>query len=493
MKIKSLLVGMMTCAALAACSNEDIVDNAGNQLEGDAYVAVNIVTPTSGSRALGDVEDGDAKENKVENAIFFFFDASGNGCADPAKPSLDFTNNAGEASTISKAVLILSNPTSFPASIVAVMNPTTQISNLGKISLTNLRTQVEGYSTDAKGSFVMSNSVYVGSNNSVVDVTPVSASNIGSTPTEAENNPVNIPVERVVAKVAANLNNKGTSGDFTVDGETQKIDVQLVGWKTSVLNPQSNLLKKVDASWTASWSGWNDATNFRSYWATSSVPSGYTYFTYEDIAQNLSAEYCLENTTSTSTKLIVAAKLTIGGKDVELMEWRGAKYTKEGMQTYLANTADVKQYYTKDGLNLTSLASKYIDFTTTGAVSSYKVIATLAGNTPDLFDATGNAVNKDIVNATLKALGEIKYWNGGASYYFTDIEHKGGEGLGSIGIVRNHSYKLTINSVTGLGTPVPDPDNKVIDPEKPVDDESYIAATVQVLKWKIVSQIVDLK
>ena len=153
----------------------------------------------------------------------------------------------------------------------------------------------------------------------------------------------------------------------------------------------------------------------------------------------------------------------------------------------------MKQYYTKDGLNLTSLASKYIDFTTTGAVSSYKVIATLAGNTPDLFDATGNAVNKDIVNATLKALGEIKYWNGGASYYFTDIEHKGGEGLGSIGIVRNHSYKLTINSVTGLGTPVPDPDNKVIDPEKPVDDESYIAATVEVLKWKIVSQIVDLK
>lgn len=64
--------------------------------------------------------------------------------------------------------------------------------------------------------------------------------------------------------------------------------------------------------------------------------------------------------------------------------------------------------------------------------------------------------------------------------------------MGAYGVVRNHSYQVVINSVTGLGTPVYNPDD-VIDPEQPKDEESYLAARIKVLSWRVVKSTVDLK
>lgn len=59
------------------------------------------------------------------------------------------------------------------------------------------------------------------------------------------------------------------------------------------------------------------------------------------------------------------------------------------------------------------------------------------------------------------------------------------------GVIRNHVYDLTLNSISGVGTPVFDP-NDVIIPETP-DEETlwYLGAEVNVLKWRIVKQTVD--
>ena len=46
--------------------------------------------------------------------------------------------------------------------------------------------------------------------------------------------------------------------------------------------------------------------------------------------------------------------------------------------------------------------------------------------------------------------------------------------------------------VEGLGTPVYDPDEVIEIFEKPTDEEYYIAAKIQILKWNIVSQNVAL-
>ena len=60
------------------------------------------------------------------------------------------------------------------------------------------------------------------------------------------------------------------------------------------------------------------------------------------------------------------------------------------------------------------------------------------------------------------------------------------------GIVRNHIYKTTVTKIAGLGTPVYDPD-QVIYPEKPEDNDHYIAAEIDILSWRIVENNYELK
>lgn len=110
------------------------------------------------------------------------------------------------------------------------------------------------------------------------------------------------------------------------------------------------------------------------------------------------------------------------------------------------------------------------------------------------------------INAALAAAGGAKVWNSGSTYYYFDVRHlanpeftETGAALetakknqpGYYGIVRNHVYKTTIKSITGLGTPVFRPDEIII-PEKPADEFGYIAARINVLAWRIVNSNYDL-
>jgi hypothetical protein len=52
---------------------------------------------------------------------------------------------------------------------------------------------------------------------------------------------------------------------------------------------------------------------------------------------------------------------------------------------------------------------------------------------------------------------------------------------------------LSVNSISGLGTPVYDPSEKIEFFDKPTDEEYYIAAKIQILKWNMVSQDVALE
>ena len=55
----------------------------------------------------------------------------------------------------------------------------------------------------------------------------------------------------------------------------------------------------------------------------------------------------------------------------------------------------------------------------------------------------------------------------------------------------NHWYKVNVNSLKGFGTPVYN-ENKIIDPTIPEDQATYLAAKINVLQWRVVSQKVDL-
>lgn len=96
------------------------------------------------------------------------------------------------------------------------------------------------------------------------------------------------------------------------------------------------------------------------------------------------------------------------------------------------------------------------------------------------------------------------------TYYFLNIRHLASPTIGGktpadkeynvadaakvpgfYGVVRNHVYKTTINSVFGLGTPVYDPDEVII-PQIPKDEDVFLAAEINILSWRIVDHGYDL-
>ena len=107
---------------------------------------------------------------------------------------------------------------------------------------------------------------------------------------------------------------------------------------------------------------------------------------------------------------------------------------------------------------------------------------------------------QDILN-DYKAL----YWHEGKTYYHTTIKHTLNN-LTKDGVVRNHLYDISLTGVSGLGTPIPgtssddedddpgtdDPDDKPIDPEDPDEEESFLAAEINILSWNVIGQDVVL-
>lgn len=509
MKLTNCLIGLFLLGTFASCSNEDgFTNEQENNTKGDSFMAINVVAPNTGTKAF---EDGDPTESEVGSAIFFFFKADGSS-AFPAitpEPTLNFKPDAPDGSNITKisdAIIVFNSKDgkAVPNSMVAILNPSSEIAGLKTPTLTELKTKVESSHLNASqnGKFIMSNSTYVGNNNTVITETPITASNIFTKEADATEKPLNVYVERLAAKVTTT--NKiivdPEVGNLTLlDGVSGSVKIKLsdMKWDIVTTNPESHLLKQVSPAWAFDpvWS-WNDPTNFRSYWANSKVPTEYTNKSFDKILLGSGAStYCLENTNpNKTTKLLVSGFLTYeDGTKLDLMEWGGLKFTPDGMKTQIANMVE---YYTRTGDGTTPspyvytrIGKEHITFTRQGATNQYQVVANINdGIYYTLLNNQGTLVSVADINKALVKLGNIKHWNGGRTYYFVDINHSHGEP----GVVRNHVYKLAINSVSGLGTPVPD-EKEVIIPVIPEDDQSYIAASVNILAWKVVTQDVDLK
>ena len=109
----------------------------------------------------------------------------------------------------------------------------------------------------------------------------------------------------------------------------------------------------------------------------------------------------------------------------------------------------------------------------------------------DLLDALNNTSFLEVgTNSTTGATTGLKYYNAGKCYYQAVIEHTAGESTLK-GIVRNHSYQITLNTITGIGGPVTGDDDslEVIPGED--NEVNYLAAEINILSWISQSQTVD--
>lgn len=317
--------------------------------------------------------------------------------------------------------------------------------------------------------------------------------------------------------------------------KTYPVYAVVQGWQVADANGKAEVCKQISTSWYSGDLGitpWTTSDYHRCFWSKS-VPFNTgtvegvnrpVNHKFNEINLSLSDEfsstpvYTLPNTpdkvitnpttsVNTLSKLIVAAKLVYMDKDntykpAQVCQYRGQTLLgEEAVKKQLVS--GFKQYFKKTTSNgsdvYNSIEASDIAFKTvsnSSEVKDYEVVATLASTVGDLYvkdgETTYKTVSKDEVNAALaKETAQVRSTDG-ATYYYSPIKHLGTTGtLGEYGIVRNHSYQVTIQNIKGFGTPVYDP-KKEIDPMIPSDDNTYLAASIKVLSWRVVSSKVDL-
>lgn len=573
MKISKLFPFACVALMMSACASDKEEIGSGTKPGSDPqYLAVNIVnvgaTPTTRTT---DYENGTAEESAIKKVRFYFFNGDGSPylIKNPgvtgvtggdvknwleASPS-DDTSTSGTPSQIEKitqTVLVINGVQSAaPAAIVAVVNPETvdaaTLKNGGTMRLSELRYSAVGsqfYKKDATGKesdFVMSNSVYVNAGEDVC--ASLVAGHVTTSAETAKAKPVDLYVERVVAKVTADVDNNafelgnGTNwnaqkyGTKNPVGKSGDYDVYAVieGWGLASENGKAEVEKQVNKTWTdgiLGFSPWTTSDFHRCFWEKSvaidlgpgaNQPVNPTFNQLN--AKMHDVLYTLPNTPESKvtdlknnalTKFAVAATLRYKDADnnwhyAEICRYNGVSILGiDNLKRQVALT--FSQYYTStDATNYTQLSKDDIDFKDPDAtMQPYLVTPTLAddpagtkyytktttGTTP-----TFKEVDKNKVLAAIEAdKAEIR--KDGRAYYYVPIKHLGStkanaDAIAEYGIVRNHFYKITLSGITGFGTPVYDP-SKVVVPAVPTYQDTYLAARVQVLQWRVVTQSASL-
>ena len=556
----------LACAALmmSACGSDNDIEGGATRPGSDPqYLAVNIVNVgATPSRASEEYENGSADENKISKVRFYFFNGdgtpylikapgadgvTGSGTVNwlEATPGDDNTTSStpSHVDKITNAVLVINGVQSAaPSAIVAVVNPETvdpaALENNGSMRLSQLRENAVGstfYKTDAGKvtDFVMSNSVFVNAGSDVC--ASLVAGHVATSADKAKANPVDLYVERVAAKVTADVDpnafekgngtnwNASQYGTKTAVGQIGAYDVYAVidGWGLADENGKAKVEKSVNTAWTDAILGitpWTTYDYRRSFWETSVEFNAGTNqpvnHKFNDFKANMKAElYTLPNTPDNKitnvydnnvTKFLVAATLKYKDEHdnwhlAEICRYNGVMILGvDNLKTQVALTFS-KYYTSTDGCTYTQLTKDDITFAEpTTSMKNYQVTPTLAADltgTKQYYtkasDGSYTPVTKDDVNT---AIGENKaeIRTEGKAYYYVPIKHLGTTGnLGEYGVVRNHFYKINLTGLTGFGTPVYNPE-LVIDPTVPTYDNTYLAARVQVLQWRVVNQNVSL-
>lgn len=547
MKIKSLLLGILACGVLVACSNNDIVEDNDSviQPKGEAYMSVKLSMAGAFSRATSEgYDEGTADESAVSSALFLFYDKDGN-YVTSSTPATQFNEIGENISHQSDILLILDKVEVKPVYVVALLNTPEGINVKNKsmqalLKQINTDTELDGYATD----FFMTNSVYLDNNAKIINATNI-AGYIKDKKEDAMENPVQIYVERVAAKATLKLKTDLNLPEVNVilDNNEVTLTVNIKGLGLSGTNKTSHIVKNIDANWNFKWE-WNKTADFRSFWAKDGNYTDGRYFandadydenkdaaslnyvSWNDLAQQQPpvTQYCLENTMDVSlisdaegatipyTEMLLAAEIVVKKSDgttepaKDLFKRNGVFYTLDSYKASALNDIKTLNYLKKisetefESIDVSDIDIKSIG---DGRVSPAMVTGfdydniykkTGEGSTATDYtkqDATEveNAIKETLNTQELVAEG----YKDGACYYDVAIEHLSSDKkeTGAIGIVRNHTYQLTVNKIVNLGNAVYDKDHEIIHTVPGPHKEYYVAAQLNILSWNTLSQGVE--
>lgn len=559
-RVLSSVLASALMMTVMSCSSSDDLNGGGADVNDKSYLAIRInnVGSVAGSRAASDYADGTADENHIESVRFYFFNSDGtpyilkNNGQSTGKNWLEKSSDLNTENKQNPNVSMISNPLlviegntgASPAVMIAVINPNSLdgdklgdgAKTLDDVKRTSIFSQF--YATGNKD-FVMSNSVYVA--NGVEKCASIVTGHVATTAEAAKTSPVDLYVERVVAKVQPTIDATYTATDgrkwTKINGQdamkvgvygTNDIYAVVDGWGVADENGKAELVKQVNTAWNDENLGisvWTSPDYHRCFW-TSSVAfaagsnaegNASVNHSYNDFAGRKLTDcaYTLPNAptsvnadpyASTLTKMVLAAHLVYkDGEDyktAEICQYRGQEYLHiADVKTEVAN--NFADYYIKKGDTRTKLQPSDIEFTTKATgIKDYQVVATLRtlaadeslqkkeGNTEEA-SSFKDVTKEDLQNSMNAEPAQIR--KDGKAYYFIPIRHLGTDPtkVGYYGIVRNHVYSINIQNMYGFGTPVYDP-GKVIDPTIPSNDATYLAARINVLSWRVVKYNADL-
>ena len=578
--MKKLLYFAMALG-LVACQTENVDVNGGKGDAETSYLAINIVpAPDQGTRAEGGqasgqpgdatYEEGYAAENKIESVRFYFFNEGAIAAVKDEKNYFDWkpTDTDVEGPDMPnvekqlKAVVVIETPKGdgLPKQIVAVINPDAEGLGEANLTLAELRDRTKNYVEDLEDGFVMTNAVYK-AGTAEVATTAVTSANYAPTPDAAKANPVNIYVERNVAKVRVKFGEEVTVTQnrialtdskkqpitVSVNGEDKQVYLELGKWNLTAQTDKGYFSKHVDASWNDNtpFANWNYAPYFRSFWAQNTEDAEQFWYSYNEIASkggkdygdtnNTNVIYTNENAPQVAgatdssvekfTKVILAGKLVYQDgeewKPLEITKYAGITSVGEAAlkTTLLNNIKDNKALYsyveTADDVTFSDVLDSDIKFktalesevdgvdeseTTTGRYNVYLQLTEEGAkknwaktNVKETYKQNLLADEKAVNEYLVSSVGKAQVFATGLTYYYFPIEHLNplAEGIGHYGVVRNHIYDCTINAIYGLGTPVYNPEQTIY-PEHPQQDETYIAARINILSWRLVNHSYDL-
>lgn len=580
MKKKILFMSMLASLLMTGCSQDEIgqIEGGGNNGNGEtttSYMAVNLMSPdnnTSRATAADGYEDGSTDENTVINVRFYFFDGAGgaayvklNGSDyvnyyDWENPTQNDDTEKDDIEKILSATIVISTKQGdkLPQMMAAVINPPKGTDGKivwgdGSKSLTALQEVSADYAANdltTLGKFVMFNSIFV-NGTTEVNAVPIASDNLQKKPEDAENNPVTIYVERSVAKVRVNIDNKAGFKDGKLalkskEGTTEtpilvggkQVYLQLNGWSLTADTDKGRLVKKINPAWQNTW--WKG--EHRTFWAINDLKAINQWHSYGEITTSIGAPlYTNENaakndgeakpgSAQSNTKVILKGTLCDeDGKPFTIVRHLGAYFAdtynatdesknltalKDNILSQLVANG-LNYYYETTETQIVDGESK--DVTVRKQIDKNDIKIVIAGQIKEeekdnncyvyakLTDdaskktwyntleegTTEKPVNpiafSDIDKSLSENVDKALVWQSGMTYYYYEIKHLKNDQKQDM-IGVVRNHIYDTNVTKILGLGTPVYDpSQKIYPEKPSKNDHYIAAEIEILSWRVVN------